>query len=298
MPPLGSSIAVIGYNNRRIALGSAYLGLPVSFGSELTSRTVNRFPDPAASNRAGPFRALGFPGCFCVKGYEDLSCRSDFRGWIIITRAIAGWPSHLSLEGFSASQPKAADDATFGGVPAPLPLASASAGLRSHSQFRLPCQPASRRIPATLFSVAERCGAIEPSHPPHPKDSSGSRFLDLPALWWTHASDRKAHRGPDPTPFSALSFPMCRMKPQLPARPIPVFRHEPASCVSSASYRVTFHSPHEPSHACSTHKTRPDLQPTRSFTLRHILALPRVSPQQHSSPIASVAPAPSFKSLY
>jgi len=208
------------------------------------------------------------------------------------------WPSHVSLERSSASQPKAADDATFGGVPTPLPLASASARLCSHSQFRLPCQPPPRRITATLFSVAERSGAIEPSPPPHPKDSSGSRFLDLPALWWTHASDRKAHRGPDPTPFSAPSLRMCSMKPQRRAR-----THLRVSTRTSfvrllgllPSY---FHSRHEPSHACSAHKTRPDLQPMPSFTLRHILALPRVSPQQHSSPIASVAPPASFKSLY
>src|SRR6266851_1396287 len=51
---------------------------------------------------------------------------------------LGGWSSHVSLEGFSASQPKAVDDATAGGVPAPLPLASASAGLCSYSQFRLP----------------------------------------------------------------------------------------------------------------------------------------------------------------
>src|SRR6266849_4507708 len=59
-----------------------------------------------------------------------------------------------------------------------------------------------------------------------------------------------------------------------------------------------FHSRHEPSHACSTHKTRPDLQPMPSCTLRHMLLQPRVPPQHHSSPIASVAPAASFKSLY
>ncbi len=59
-----------------------------------------------------------------------------------------------------------------------------------------------------------------------------------------------------------------------------------------------FHSWQGPSHACSTDKTRPKLQPTRDSTLQHIVALPRASPQQHSSPIASVAPAASFKSLY
>jgi hypothetical protein len=47
-----------------VSLGSAYLGLPVSSGSGLNSRTVNRFPDPASSNRACPFRSLGFPCCF------------------------------------------------------------------------------------------------------------------------------------------------------------------------------------------------------------------------------------------
>ena len=211
---------------------------------------------------------------------------------------LGGWPSHVSLEGFSASQPKAADDATSGGVPAPLPLASASAGLRSHSQFWLPCQPASRRIPATLFSVAERWGAVEPSCPPHAKDSSGSRFLDLPALWWTHASDRKAHCSPDPTPISAPCLRMCRMKPQLPARPIRVFRHEPASCVSSASYPVIFtHGMSRPMPAPPT-KPDPTFSPRPPSQLPHRLALLPVAPQQHSSPIASVAPAASFKSLY
>jgi hypothetical protein len=206
------------------------------------------------------------------------------------TGLLGGWPSHLSREGFSASQPKAADDATFGGVASPR--------VRSHSQFRLPCQPASRHVPATLRSVAERCGAVEPCHPPHAKDSSGSRFLDLPALWWTHASDRKAHRGPDPTPFSAPFLCMCRMKSQRPAR-----THLRVSTRTSfvrllgllPSY---FHSRHEPFHARSTHKTRLDFQPTRSFILQRILARPRVSPQPHSNPIASVAPAASFKSLY
>jgi hypothetical protein len=209
-----------------------------------------------------------------------------------------GWPSHVSLEGFSASQPKAADDAASGGVPTPLPLASASDRLCSHSQFRLSGQPPPRRVPATLFSVTERCGADEPSGPPHAKDSSGSRFLDLPALWWTYASDRKAHRGPDPTPFSAPSSRMCRMKPQRPARTHPRVSTRTSFVRLLGLLPSYFHSRHEPSHARSTHKTRPDLQPTPSFILQRILARPRVSPQPHSNPIASVAPAASFKSLY
>jgi len=91
---------------------------------------------------------------------------------------------------------------------------------------------------------------------------------------------------------------MCRIKPQLLARPIPVFRHEPTFVRLLDLLPRYFHSRQEPSHACSTDKTRPNLQPTRDSTLRHIVTLPRVSLQQHSSPIASVAPAASFKSLY
>jgi hypothetical protein len=214
------------------------------------------------------------------------------------TGLLGGWPSYFSLEGFRASQPKAADDATGGGVPAPLPLASASAGLCSHSQFRLPCQPASRRITATLFSVAERCTRISFRSSPGCKRSSGPRFLDVSSLRWTHASDREAHRCPDATPLPTPPLRMCRMKPQLPARLTPVFRHEPACCVCSASYPVTFtYGMSCPTPAPRT-KTRPDFQLTPCFTLRHQLALPRVSPQQHSTPIASVPPATSFKSLY
>src|SRR6516225_4973404 len=57
---VGSRLAPV---SRRFRL----LGLPVSSGSGLTSRTVNRFPDPAASNRACPFRALGFPVGFASR---------------------------------------------------------------------------------------------------------------------------------------------------------------------------------------------------------------------------------------
>ena len=214
------------------------------------------------------------------------------------TGLLEGWPSHVSLEGFRASQPKTADDAAGGGVPAPLPVASASPRLRSHSQFRLPGQPASGCIPSTLFSVAERRTRISPRFSPGYKRFSGPRFLDVSSLRCTHASDREAHRRPDPTPFSTPSLRMGRMKPQLRTRLTPVFRHEPAACVSAALFRSYLHALHEFSQTHSAHKTQPDLHLTPCSTLRHRVALPRVSTQQHSTPIASVAPAPSFKSLY
>ena len=170
---------------------------------------------------------------------------------------LEGWPSHVSLEGFRASQPKTADDAAGGGVPAPLSVASASARLRSHSQFRLPGQPASCCIPATLFSVAERRTRISPRFSPGCKRSSGLRFLDVSSLRWTHAGDREAHRPPDPTPFSAPSLRMGRMKPQLRTRLTPVFRHEPAACVSAALFRSYLHALHEFSQTHCAHKTQP-----------------------------------------
>src|SRR6516164_11626566 len=46
------------------SLGLAYLGLPVSSGSGLTSDTVNWFPDPATSNVEGGFPALRSPAGF------------------------------------------------------------------------------------------------------------------------------------------------------------------------------------------------------------------------------------------
>jgi len=54
------------YPSRGLApcpVGPAYLGLPVSSGSGLTSQTVNRFPDSSASNRACPFRTHGDRKC-------------------------------------------------------------------------------------------------------------------------------------------------------------------------------------------------------------------------------------------
>ena len=74
---------------------------------------------------------------------------------------------------------------------------------------------------------------------PAASGSSGSHFLDVSSLRWTHASHRTAHRGPDPTPFSTRLLHMCRMKSQLPARTFPVFRHEPAACVSAACSEAT-----------------------------------------------------------
>ena len=50
-----------------MSLGFAYLGLPVSSGSGLTSGTVNRFPDPATSNVACGFPALRSPVNFTPK---------------------------------------------------------------------------------------------------------------------------------------------------------------------------------------------------------------------------------------
>jgi hypothetical protein len=44
----------------------------------LTSRTVSRFPAPATSNPACPFRALGFPACFPIKGYETYRAGATF----------------------------------------------------------------------------------------------------------------------------------------------------------------------------------------------------------------------------
>ena len=126
----------------------------------------------------------------------------------------------------------------------------------------------------------------------------GPRLLDVSSLRWTHASHRTAHRGPDATPFSTPPLPMCRMKPQRPARPHPRVSTRASFVRLLGPFPSYLPSRHEPSHARSTYKIRSHLQPMPSFTLRHILALPRVSPLQHSSPIASVAPAASFKSLY
>ena len=44
----------------------------------LTSRTVSRFPAPATSNPACPFRALGFPDCFPIKGYGTYRAGATF----------------------------------------------------------------------------------------------------------------------------------------------------------------------------------------------------------------------------
>jgi hypothetical protein len=59
-------------------LGPAYLGFHVSSGIGLTGRTVNRFPDPAASNVVCGFPALRSPVGFTARpihpqGQEQLS---------------------------------------------------------------------------------------------------------------------------------------------------------------------------------------------------------------------------------
>ncbi len=214
------------------------------------------------------------------------------------TGLLEGWPSHVSLEGFRASQPKAADDAADGRVPAPLPVASAAPRLRSHSQFRLPGQPASCCISATLFSVAELRTRISPRSSPGCKRFSGPRFLDVSSLRWTHAGDREAHRRPDPTPFSAPSLRMGRMKPQLRARLIPVFQTR-TSCVCLRGLVPKLLYPlHQSSRTAPPTKPNPTFssrQASPSDTELHCLVF---HPQPHSTPIASVAPATSFKSLY
>jgi hypothetical protein len=68
----------VGSRSGAVPLGPAYLGLPVSSGSGLTSGTVNRFPDPATSNVACGFPALRSPVGFtsrviCPVGQEQLS---------------------------------------------------------------------------------------------------------------------------------------------------------------------------------------------------------------------------------
>jgi hypothetical protein len=68
----------VGSRSGAVSLGPAYLGLPVSSGSGLTSGTVNRFPDPATSNVACGFPALRSPVGFtsrviCPVGQEQLS---------------------------------------------------------------------------------------------------------------------------------------------------------------------------------------------------------------------------------
>src|SRR5713101_378371 len=72
------------------------------------------------------------------------------------------------------------------------------------------------------------------------------------------------------TPFSAPSLRMCRMKPQLLARPIPVFRHEPPTCVSLTSYRVTF------THGRGRPMPAPPTKPGPSFS-------PRATPPSSTS---------------
>ncbi len=71
-------VCFVGSRSGACPLGPAYLGLPVSSGSGLTSGTVNRFPDPATSNVACGFPALRSPVCFtsrviCPVGQEQLS---------------------------------------------------------------------------------------------------------------------------------------------------------------------------------------------------------------------------------
>jgi hypothetical protein len=68
----------VGSRTGAVSLGPAYLGLPVSSGSGLTSKTVNRFPVPATSNVESGFPALRSPVGFTSRpirprGQEQLS---------------------------------------------------------------------------------------------------------------------------------------------------------------------------------------------------------------------------------
>src|ERR1019366_118064 len=91
------------------------------------------------------------------------------------TGLTGGRPSHVSLEGFSTSQPKAADDATFGGVASPgfvrirnfgflanrrratfLPLCAQL--LNAAAQSNPVTHPTPRTPPALAFWTCPRCG--------------------------------------------------------------------------------------------------------------------------------------------
>ena len=64
---------------------------------------------------------------------------------------------------------------------------------------------------------------------PAARPSADSYFLDLPHVRWTDARDREAYCRPDPTPRSAASPRVCRMKPHPHLDPSPCFGTHPAS---------------------------------------------------------------------
>jgi hypothetical protein len=69
----------VGSRTGAVSLGPAYLGLPVSSGSGLTSGTLDRFPVPATSNVESGFPALRSP-----VGFTSRSIRP--RGQVQLSR--------------------------------------------------------------------------------------------------------------------------------------------------------------------------------------------------------------------
>jgi hypothetical protein len=97
------------------------------------------------------------------------------------------------------------------------------------------------------------------------------------SLRWTHASHRTAHRGPDPTPFSTPSWTHVPHEKPTPCSTHPRVSTRTSCVCLRGLFRSYLYSRHESSQTRSAHKTRPDLQLTLRFTLRHRIALPRVS---------------------
>ena len=86
-PPLVSRVE----DWRRLPRGLSLSVAPRFLWECLTSRTVGRFPAPAASNPAGGFPALGFPACFMPKLMGpillvELSAQTDEPGMRETTR--------------------------------------------------------------------------------------------------------------------------------------------------------------------------------------------------------------------
>jgi hypothetical protein len=105
-------------------------------------------------------------------------------------------------------------------------------------------------------------------------------FLDtytkVSSLRWTHASHRTAHRGPDPTPFSAPTLMYVPQETTTPSSTHPRVSTRASCLCLRGLLRSYLYSLHESSQTRSTHKTRPDLPLTSCCTLRHPVALPRV----------------------
>ena len=123
---------------RRVPRGLSLSVAPRFLWECLTSRTVGRFPAPAASNPAGGFPALGFPACFMPK----------LMGPILLVGLSAQTPTfgysapHPSARGTSTLPINALLSAHYEPIRHPLDHARGSVTRRASDRSRGPPKPA------------------------------------------------------------------------------------------------------------------------------------------------------------